>query len=96
MFFPLILLTLLFVLICSFFSIKKHFLAALLLLESIVLISLLITLFVLGFESGSLYIFIMVLTLGVCEAGLGLSLLISFIKITSTDLLSSYNGIMQT
>nr|BBA10637.1 NADH dehydrogenase subunit 4L [Megalophaedusa bilabrata] len=65
-----------------FFLTKKLYLSALLVLESMVLTALVFCIFILAASSMSLYIFILLLTMAVCEAGLGLSVLMSYIKIT--------------
>nr|BBA10433.1 NADH dehydrogenase subunit 4L [Megalophaedusa awajiensis] len=77
--------TLLLFLLWLFFSTNKLFLMAMLILESLVLISLVFILFILGTYEGSYFIFIVLLTLGVCEAGLGLSLLMSVIKLSGSS-----------
>nr|BBA10106.1 NADH dehydrogenase subunit 4L [Megalophaedusa sugimotonis sugimotonis] len=72
-------------LILLFFSSQSLYLNALLILESVVLSSLVLSLFILSASMGNLYIFMLLLTFGVCEAGLGLSLLMSYIKITGNN-----------
>nr|BBA10385.1 NADH dehydrogenase subunit 4L [Megalophaedusa subulina] len=67
------------------FATQHHFLLCLLILECVVLVSLVLTIFILNNSAGSLNIFILVLTLGVCEASLGLSLLVSYIKMNGSD-----------
>nr|BBA10550.1 NADH dehydrogenase subunit 4L [Megalophaedusa expansilabris] len=77
--------TLLLVLLWIFFSTTKQYMMAMLILKSLVLISLVLILFILCMYGASYLIFIMLLTLGVCEAGLGLSLLISNIKLSGSS-----------
>nr|BBA10085.1 NADH dehydrogenase subunit 4L [Zaptyx pinto] len=72
------------------FNTSSHFLTSLLVLESMVLSLLL---FSLAFsypiiEGLSIYVFI--LTLSVCEAALGLTILISLVKLKSNDMISNY------
>nr|BBA10574.1 NADH dehydrogenase subunit 4L [Megalophaedusa hakonensis] len=86
---PIFLLTLLLLLFVSFISAKKQLLPALLLLEALVLNALLLSLFFLSKSESSLFIFILLLTLGVCEAGLALSLLLSYIKVSGSDYINS-------
>nr|BBA10265.1 NADH dehydrogenase subunit 4L [Hemiphaedusa attrita attrita] len=81
------LLSLLFFLIFLFYSIKNRLLPAMLILESIVLMSLLISMFLLEKTDSSLFLFLLLLTLAVCEASLALSLLMSYIKISGTDMI---------
>nr|BBA10646.1 NADH dehydrogenase subunit 4L [Tyrannophaedusa mikado] len=72
-----------------FFSNKRSFLSALLVLETIVLASLLISISLLWVWGNSLFLFVLLLTFGVCEAGMGLSLLLSYIKITGNAIISA-------
>nr|BBA10571.1 NADH dehydrogenase subunit 4L [Megalophaedusa puellaris] len=76
-------------LLLLFFSYQSVYLNALLVLESMVLSSLVLSLFLLSTSMNNLYIFMLLLTLGVCEAGLGLSLLMSYIKITGSSYIMS-------
>nr|BBA10652.1 NADH dehydrogenase subunit 4L [Megalophaedusa awajiensis] len=84
MFLMLLFFSLLLLLYWLFFSTTKHFLLAMLILESMVLISLVFILFILCSYESSYMVFILLMTLGVCEAGLGLSLLISIIKLSGS------------
>nr|BBA10274.1 NADH dehydrogenase subunit 4L [Megalophaedusa bilabrata] len=72
-----------------FFAVKKLYLTTLVVLESMVLTSLVLVVFILSISSSSLYIFIFLLVLAVCEAGLGLSVLMSYIKITGGNYIQS-------
>nr|BBA10226.1 NADH dehydrogenase subunit 4L [Metazaptyx hachijoensis] len=75
-----------------FFSVKKHLLSALLVLEAMVLMLLLLT-FAFSFwmlEGLTMYMF--VLTLSVVEAALGLTLLISYVKMSGSDMTKLYNS----
>nr|BBA10352.1 NADH dehydrogenase subunit 4L [Zaptyx asperata] len=71
------------------FSTTYHFLSSLLYLESIVLLMLVFIVIINYKMNDSLSVFLFVLTLAVCEASLGLTLLISFLKLKSNDLISS-------
>nr|BBA10595.1 NADH dehydrogenase subunit 4L [Megalophaedusa ishikawai] len=72
-----------------FLSSKYHFLSCLLLFEALVLLSLLAIFFALKMLSSGAWVWFLILTFSVCEAALGLSLLMSYIKLSSTDLISS-------
>nr|BBA10259.1 NADH dehydrogenase subunit 4L [Papilliphaedusa porphyrea] len=63
----------------------KHFLVGLLMLEGMMLLSLLILLFVMHLQLGGVNSFLLVLALSVCEAALGLSVLLGFVKIWGND-----------
>nr|BBA10658.1 NADH dehydrogenase subunit 4L [Megalophaedusa sugimotonis misaki] len=76
-------------LIVLFFLTQHTYLNALLLLESVVLTSLVLSIFVIWVSVNNLYVFILLLSLGVCEAGLGLSLLMSYIKIMGNNCINS-------
>nr|BBA10616.1 NADH dehydrogenase subunit 4L [Megalophaedusa subulina] len=77
-------------LVILLFSVQHHFLLCLLTLESMVLVSLVLTIFILNNTAGSLSLFILFLTLSVCEASLGLSLLMSYIKMIGSDKIKVY------
>nr|BBA10529.1 NADH dehydrogenase subunit 4L [Megalophaedusa miyazakii] len=72
-------------LVLLFFSTRQNYLNALLVLESVVLSSLVLSIFLFAASGITFYIFMLLLTLGVCEAGLGLSLLFSYIKVTGSS-----------
>nr|BBA10547.1 NADH dehydrogenase subunit 4L [Megalophaedusa kawamotoi] len=76
-----------------FFSMGKKFLYSLLVLESLVLVSLLVNLLALGTVLNSMYLFILLLTLAVSEAAMGLSLLMSYLKMNGSDLILANLGI---
>nr|BBA10748.1 NADH dehydrogenase subunit 4L [Zaptyx daemonorum] len=67
------------------FFIKNHLLSSLLVLEAMVLMLLLITISFSYLVLESLSLFLFVLTLSVCEAALGLTLLICFVKVNGSD-----------
>nr|BBA10508.1 NADH dehydrogenase subunit 4L [Megalophaedusa aurantiaca] len=71
------------------FSTKKYILSSLLVLEAFVLLSLILSISFMDLSGYSLSFFILLLTFGVCEAGLGLSLLLSYIKASGNDVISS-------
>nr|BBA10064.1 NADH dehydrogenase subunit 4L [Megalophaedusa decussata] len=71
-----------------FFSTKQQFLTALLIFETLVLISFVLSLMLIMSGMGKLYIFLLLLTLGVCEAAMGLGLLLSYIKMNGSDLIN--------
>nr|BBA10268.1 NADH dehydrogenase subunit 4L [Megalophaedusa pinguis] len=83
-----LLLSLLIFLILLFYGVKNRLLPAMLILESIVLMSLLLVLYLLVKISFGLFIFVVPLTFAVCEAGVALSLLMGYIKINGSDLIS--------
>nr|BBA10280.1 NADH dehydrogenase subunit 4L [Stereophaedusa una] len=68
-----------------FFNVKFHFLRAFLILEAMMLTALLITISLLSSVQTEPFMFLTLLTFAVIEAGLGLSLLLSFIKLTGND-----------
>nr|BBA10061.1 NADH dehydrogenase subunit 4L [Megalophaedusa stenospira] len=72
------------------FNTKQQFLVALLLLETLVLISLVLSLLLFSLGESSLFLFILLLTLAVCEAALALGLLVSYIKLNGSDLISGF------
>nr|BBA10469.1 NADH dehydrogenase subunit 4L [Mundiphaedusa decapitata] len=78
----------------TFFAAKSRFLTALLLLESLVLLGLVFAVFFLWIETLDLWVFLLLLTFGVCEACLGLSLLLTFLKISSSDYISYPSNIL--
>nr|BBA10814.1 NADH dehydrogenase subunit 4L [Thaumatoptyx cf. aptyx RM-2016] len=71
------------------FSVQKHFLSILIILEAMVL---LLLIFSLGFTSllmNSMGIYLWLLTLSVCEAAMGLTLLVSVMKLNGSDMIFS-------
>nr|BBA10427.1 NADH dehydrogenase subunit 4L [Pliciphaedusa aenea] len=80
--------SLLLLLFMLFFYTQKHYLSSLLILEAMVLISLLLNGIVLCLAMNNMTSLVVLLTLAVCEAGLGLSLLMSFLKTSSSDYIS--------
>nr|BBA10700.1 NADH dehydrogenase subunit 4L [Stereophaedusa callistochila] len=66
---------------------KKYFLRSLLILEGMMLSALMITIFLLGGYQFEPFLFLLLLTFGVSEAGFGLSLLLTYMKSTGSDLI---------
>nr|BBA10079.1 NADH dehydrogenase subunit 4L [Megalophaedusa kyotoensis] len=79
------LLLLMFFLFFCFFSVKNQYLSALLMLETLVLTSLIFIMFLMSSYSSDLWIFLLMLTFGVSEAGLGLALLLTNLKMSGSD-----------
>nr|BBA10841.1 NADH dehydrogenase subunit 4L [Zaptyx kotoshoensis] len=73
----------------SFFNVTKHYISSLMILESMVLVLILISLSMVLTLSEGLAIYMWVLTLSVCEAAMGLSLLMSLLKVNSNDYVNS-------
>nr|BBA10202.1 NADH dehydrogenase subunit 4L [Stereophaedusa vasta] len=71
------------------FNTKMHMLRALLILEAMMLNALVISIFVLGYLQLEPSLFLLLLTFAVCEAGMGLSLLLTYIKTTGSDMIKS-------
>nr|BBA10607.1 NADH dehydrogenase subunit 4L [Atractophaedusa antibouddah] len=71
-----------------FFTVQYHYLNCLLILESIMLFALTMILYLYfnAMTSGSM--FLLILTLAVCEAALGLVLLVSYVKLSGNDYMS--------
>nr|BBA10103.1 NADH dehydrogenase subunit 4L [Stereophaedusa tabukii] len=72
-----------------FFNTKMHFLRAFLILEALMLNALVITIFVFSSFMFNPFMFLLLLTFAVCEAGMGLSLLLTYIKLNGSDLIKS-------
>nr|BBA10622.1 NADH dehydrogenase subunit 4L [Megalophaedusa albela] len=71
-----------------FMTSKNHYLSALILLESMVLTSLMLSIYVISNNVSNMWLFLLLLAFGVCEAGLGVSLLMTFVKITGSDFIN--------
>nr|BBA10043.1 NADH dehydrogenase subunit 4L [Zaptyx takarai] len=83
-----LILLLLLMLYLYFFTVSNSFLSSLMVLESMVLLLLILTaLFSMNLSEG-INMFLFVLTLSVCEATLGLTLLISLVKFKGNDLIT--------
>nr|BBA10289.1 NADH dehydrogenase subunit 4L [Megalophaedusa masatokandai masatokandai] len=73
-----------------FTTAKNYYLSCLFLLEAMVLTSLVMSIHIINNSFTNLWIWLLLLTFGVCEAALGLSILISFVKITGADFINPY------
>nr|BBA10145.1 NADH dehydrogenase subunit 4L [Stereophaedusa aethiops] len=89
MYFTSFLFMLMVLLLFFLFNTKMHLLRALLILEAMMLNLLLISIFILGGLQFEPLMFLLLLTFAVVEAGMGLSLLLTYIKITGSDLIKS-------
>nr|BBA10826.1 NADH dehydrogenase subunit 4L [Phaedusa horikawai] len=77
------------IIVVCLFSIKTHFLLSLLWLEGLVLMSMTFTVFLADSIFMGWSIFFFTLTLGVCEAALALTLLMTFIKLHGNDFVTN-------
>nr|BBA10697.1 NADH dehydrogenase subunit 4L [Phaedusa valida fasciata] len=68
---------------------KVHFLRAFLILEAIMLTVLVVSILFLMRLQNEPFMFLLLLTFAVCEAGLGLSLLLTYIKATGSDMIQN-------
>nr|BBA10460.1 NADH dehydrogenase subunit 4L [Stereophaedusa costifera] len=69
------------------FNTKGHFLRALLILEAIMLNALVISILFLGSLQYEPFMFLLLLTFAVVEAGMGLSLLLTYMKVSGSDMI---------
>nr|BBA10112.1 NADH dehydrogenase subunit 4L [Stereophaedusa okimodoki]BBA10115.1 NADH dehydrogenase subunit 4L [Stereophaedusa okimodoki] len=85
--------TFLFLLMVGYFfflyETKIHILRAMLILEAMMLTALIISIFMLSSMANAPFLFLLLLTFAVCEAGLGLSILLTYIKLMGSDMISS-------
>nr|BBA10562.1 NADH dehydrogenase subunit 4L [Zaptychopsis buschii] len=88
MFLPIFLLM---VLYFSFFFISKHFLSTLLVLESMVLMLLILSMNMTFFLTEGLTTYLFILTLSVCEAAMGLTILMNLVKYKGNDMINTNN-----
>nr|BBA10718.1 NADH dehydrogenase subunit 4L [Zaptyx adulta] len=80
------------ILFIYFYTVKSSFLSALMVLEAMVLLSLVfLAYFTLSMSEG-INIFLIVLTLSVVEACLGLTLLITYVKVFGNDFILVYSN----
>nr|BBA10856.1 NADH dehydrogenase subunit 4L [Luchuphaedusa nesiothauma] len=77
-------------LVLFLFNTKMFYLRALLILEALMLTALMISILVLGNLQYEPFMFLLLLTFAVSEAGLGLSLLLTYMKNIGSDLVKSY------
>nr|BBA10754.1 NADH dehydrogenase subunit 4L [Phaedusa tripleuroptyx] len=87
--FNLFLFFLMVLLLLFFYNTKIHYMRAFLILECMMLTALLISFYILSLLQVEPFLFLVVLTFAVCEAGLGLSLLLTYIKTTGSDQINS-------
>nr|BBA10169.1 NADH dehydrogenase subunit 4L [Stereophaedusa tryoni miyakejimana]BBA10598.1 NADH dehydrogenase subunit 4L [Stereophaedusa tryoni tryoni] len=87
--FSFFLLFLMVLLVVFLFNTKIHYMRAILILEALMLTALLISFFILSLLHGEPFLFLLVLTFAVCEAALGLSLLLTYIKATGSDMINN-------
>nr|BBA10859.1 NADH dehydrogenase subunit 4L [Stereophaedusa tokunoshimaensis] len=71
------------------FNTKTHFMRVILILEAIMLTALIISIFLLSMVQKEPYVFLLLLTFAVVEAALGLSLLLSYMKSTGSDVITN-------
>nr|YP_001648715.1 NADH dehydrogenase subunit 4L [Biomphalaria tenagophila]ABO14135.1 NADH dehydrogenase subunit 4L [Biomphalaria tenagophila] len=76
-------------LVFSYLINKKYILSSLILLEGMMLMSMVFMIFSLMSIYESMYMFLMILTFAACEAAIGLSLLVSFLRLRGNHLLKS-------
>nr|BBA10184.1 NADH dehydrogenase subunit 4L [Stereophaedusa elongata] len=74
-----------------FMNTKMHMLRAILILEAMILNMLVISIFTLGGLQFEPFMFLLLLTFAVCEAGMGLSLLLTYMKTTGSDMIKAVN-----
>nr|YP_009498361.1 NADH dehydrogenase subunit 4L [Biomphalaria sudanica]AWK49472.1 NADH dehydrogenase subunit 4L [Biomphalaria sudanica] len=74
-------------LIISYLFNKKYILNSLIILEGMMLMSMVFMVFSLMSSYESMYMFLMVLTFAACEAAMGLSLLVSFLRLRGNNML---------
>nr|BBA10796.1 NADH dehydrogenase subunit 4L [Phaedusa horikawai] len=75
--------------VARLFSVKTHFLLSFLWLEGLVLMSMSFTVFLADSIFMGWSIFFFTLTLGVCEAALALTLLMTYVKLHGNDFVSN-------
>nr|BBA10712.1 NADH dehydrogenase subunit 4L [Stereophaedusa bernardii] len=85
--FNIFLFLLMFLLTIFLFNVKIYFLVALLILEALMLNALMISMFVLGNYQYEPFMFLVLVTFAVSEAGLALSLLLTYMKTTGSDMI---------
>nr|YP_010273942.1 NADH dehydrogenase subunit 4L [Bulinus nasutus]QYJ56645.1 NADH dehydrogenase subunit 4L [Bulinus nasutus] len=73
----------------SFFFNDSYVLSSLIILEMIMLLSMVVMIFTMGIIMESKYLFLLILTFSACEASIGLSLLVSFMRLRGNNLMSS-------
>nr|BBA10076.1 NADH dehydrogenase subunit 4L [Phaedusa kelantanensis] len=73
----------------KFFKVQYHYLSALLIIEAIMLTAIIFMVFLSHLMHGSLNMYLLILTFSVGEAAMGLALLMSTIKLSGQDFISS-------
>nr|BBA10421.1 NADH dehydrogenase subunit 4L [Reinia masaoi] len=68
---------------------KRHFLSMLILLESLMVVTLVFSLSVVLLLPNSMSSFLLVITFVVCEAAMGVALLLSYIQMNGSDLIGT-------
>nr|BBA10334.1 NADH dehydrogenase subunit 4L [Stereophaedusa japonica oostoma] len=71
------------------FNTKGHLLRALIILEALMLNALIIALFSLSSLHYEPFLFLLLLTFAVVEAGMGLSLLLTYMKVSGSDMIKN-------
>nr|BBA10154.1 NADH dehydrogenase subunit 4L [Reinia hungerfordiana hungerfordiana] len=71
--------------------ISKYYMSTLLVLESVMVVSLMITLYLSMKIFLGISVFLILLTFIVCEAALGLTLLLTYIKVNGSDYINSFS-----
>nr|BBA10445.1 NADH dehydrogenase subunit 4L [Stereophaedusa japonica] len=89
MFFKSYLFLLMVLLFFFLFNTKVHLLRALLILETMMLNALLISVLFLSSFQYEPFVFLFLLTFAVVEAGMGLSLLLTYMKVTGGDMIKT-------
>nr|BBA10688.1 NADH dehydrogenase subunit 4L [Reinia echo] len=69
--------------------VSKHFLSGLIVLEAISVVVLTMTLYLMTLLNSTVSGFLIILTFAVCEAAIGLSLLLCYMKLRGSDLINS-------
>nr|QLY89843.1 NADH dehydrogenase subunit 4L [Bathyomphalus contortus] len=78
-----------FILVFTFVKNSKYILNSLIILEAIMLFSMVFMIVSLSWILESNYMFIMLMTFMACEAALGLSLLVTFVRLRGNNLINS-------
>nr|WIG49076.1 NADH dehydrogenase subunit 4L [Runcina aurata] len=73
---------------------QTHTLNLLICLESLMLGLLVFTYSVCVFFGFSIYMFLIIITMAACEAAMGLSLLVSILRLRGSDFIKSFNSIL--
>nr|BBA10367.1 NADH dehydrogenase subunit 4L [Stereophaedusa japonica chichibuensis] len=71
------------------FNTKGHLLRALMILEALMLNALVISVMFLSFLQYEPFLFLLLLTFAVVEAGMGLSMLLTYMKVTGGDMIKA-------